>query len=192
MKPALLFGRLILPLVSLMVALVITIGWLSQRMAAVDKAQRQQQQVQTRLTAVTQKIMQSAQDKQWIARYSAEYSQLQRNGFIGEDQRLVWNQALISAGTRLGLTDLSFDIAPQKPHSPDVMAGTLTLMDTAVQFTAGIPHEGVFAQLLHDLRMQGHGIFTVRECTLSHTLGMSPLQAQCVFEWHTLAQGAGA
>jgi len=190
MKHTLLSRQLLLPIISLLMVLVIAGAWLTQRMAMVDKGKWQQQQLQAELAAVNQQIALSAQDRQWIAQYSADYRQLQRNGFIGDDQRLVWNQALISAGARLGLTAVSFDIAPQQLHQPELPSGAFKLMDTPVQFAAEIPHEGIFAQLLDDLRSQNHGIFTVRECTLSHVMETQPLQAQCVFEWHTLAQKA--
>ena len=192
MKESSMFKSLILPVMSLIMVLVIVALWLSQRVAMVDQAQRQQQQLQAELTALNQKITQTAQDEQWITQYLAEYRRLQRTGFVGNDQRLAWNQILIEESSKLGLKDVSFDIEPQKPHQPDAMVGTLTLMDTAVQFNASVPHEGVFAQLLDDLRKREPGIFTVRECALSHVAGLQPLQVQCVFVWHTLAPGAAA
>ena len=188
MKHTLITSRLVLPFLSLLMAFGIAAGWVYQRMQRVDSVQLQQQQTQAELAAVHQRIVQSAMDKQWVVRYLTEYRRLQRIGFIGEDQRLEWNQALMSTSAGLGLTAVSFDIAPQQPHHPELV-GAFKLMDTPVQFTADIAHEGVFARLLDDLRSQGPGIFTVRECTLVHTVETLPLQTQCVFEWHTLRQG---
>lgn len=188
MKHILITSRLVLPFLSLLMAVGVAAGWVYQRMQMVEGVQLRQQQTQAELAAVNQRIVQSAMDKQWVARYLTEYRRLQRIGFIGDDQRLEWNQELMSASAGLGLTAVSFDIAPQQPHHPEA-GGTFKLMDTPVQFTADIAHEGVFARLLDDLRSQGHGIFTVRECTLLHAAETLPLQTRCVFEWHTLMQG---
>lgn len=187
MKHILIASRLIAPFLSLLLAFGIAAGWVYQHMQLVDRVQLQQQQAQAELAAVNQRIAQSAMDKQWIARYLGEFRRLQHNGFIGNDQRLEWNQELLSTSAGLGLTAVTFDIAPQQPHQPD-SGGAFKLMDTPVEFTAEISHEGVFARLLDDLRSQGHGIFTVRECTLFHPAEALPLQTRCVFVWHMLMQ----
>ena len=92
----------------------------------------------------------------------------------------------MTSSARLELNAVNFDIGPQQRHQPQVPIGTL-LMDTPVQFSAEMRHEGIFVQLLDALRASPHGIFTVRECTLNHALENLPLQMQCVFEWHNLA-----
>ena len=190
MKSILLTRQMLVPAITLLLVLILSGAWLYQRMAIRDNAQQQLQQVQTSVVAVDRQIAQSVQDREWFIAYMDEYRRLQRNGFIGIDQRLEWHQALMTSSARLGLNAVNFDIAPQQRHQPHVPSGTFKLMDTPVQFSAEVPHEGIFVQLLDALRTSPHGIFTVRECTLNHALENLPLQAQCVFEWHILAPEA--
>ena len=190
MKYVLLSRQVVLPCMLLAMVWLIAAGWLYQSLDMVDIAQMRQQQAQAKLATVEQKIMQSAENGQWIASYINDYHQLQRRGFIGGDQRLAWSQALLLASARLGMRDVSFDIGPQQQHQPVLAGGTYRLLDTPVQFTAQIPHEGIFAQFLEALRKQNEGIFTVRECTLLYVKATAPLQARCIFEWHTWAAGS--
>ncbi|MDR3390157.1 MAG: hypothetical protein P4L77_00340 [Sulfuriferula sp.] len=184
--------QLMLPFASLIVVLLLAAGWLYEHMAMVNAVTQQQQQVQIELNTINRKIAQSAQDKLWIAQYLQAYRGLQRDGFIGGDQRMAWQQMLIVTGDRLGLHGVNFDIAPQQPHRPELQIGALNLMDTPVQFTADMPHEGVFAQLLDDLRTQKHGVMTVRECTLSHAVESAPVQMRCILVWHNLTPRAAS
>lgn len=190
MKQSLWIRQLLLPAAIFLLVLIVSISWLYQRLVMVESVQQQGQQVQAALTEANQKINQSVQDKQWAGQYLKAYTQLQRSGFVGDDQRLTWYQTLVATSSRLKLSDVSFDIAPQQLNSPALPSGTLQLMVTPVHFTAEIPHEGVFAQLLEDLRVQEHGIFTVSECTLTLASESLPLQTHCLFEWHTLTPEA--
>lgn len=192
MKRTLLTRRMILPFSSLILALFVVGWWLLQRMELVDRVEMQQRQVQSELMQVRQQISQSAQDKQWIAQYLTDYHQLQHNGFIGPDQRMVWNKELVAASSRLGLSSVVFDISPQQPHQPGLPAGTLKLMDTPVNFVAEIPHEGVLARLVDTLQAQSPGIFTIRECSLTHSDVTLPLHLDCLFVWHTLTEQGAA
>lgn len=188
MKAVLLIRPMLAPVITLLLVLMLSGGWLYQRMLLRDNAQQQLELAQMSVAAVNRQIAQAGQDQQWANEYLGEYRQLQRSGFIGKDQRLDWYQALMTNSARLELNAVNFDIAPQQRHQPQV-AGAFTLMDTPVQFSAEMRHEGVFAQLLDALHDSGHGIFTVSECTLQHAPERSQLQTQCVFEWHNLVSG---
>lgn len=192
MKQTLLTRKMILPFASLMMVMFGAGWWLSLRLELVDMAAMQQQQIQSELMQVRQQISQSAQDKQWIAQYGTDYRDLQLSGFIGPDQRLAWDRELVTISSRLGLSAVTFDISPQQPHKPDLVTGGLKLMDTPVSFAADIPHEGVFARLIESLKDQGPGIFTLRECSLTHADETMPLHMQCLFVWHTLLEQGGS
>ena len=189
MKSVLFIRQMWTPVITLLLVLILSGGWLYQRMTMRDNAQQQLRQAQMSVAAVNQQIVQAGQDQQWINEYQGEYRQLQRIGFIGKDQRLDWYQALMTNSAQLGLNAVNFDIAPQQRHQPLVSVGAFMLMDTPVQFSAEMRHEGIFAQLLDALSNSHHGIFTVRECTLNHALENAPLLTQCVFEWHNLVSG---
>lgn len=187
-----------LALLALLLAVVLGGVILRSAWLAKQAAHQQLTQLQMALNEAQRRLAQSGNEKDLVQRYLDVYHILQQRGFIADDQRLAWRDALDQARRSLTIADMKFSIGPQQPYSgalkPDT--GNLVLREAKVNVNAQLLQENQLAQLIASLAAQPHGIFGVRDCTLQRTALQAPtnttpqLQTQCTFTWYTLAAGA--
>jgi multidrug resistance efflux pump len=184
-----------LALLALLLACVLGGVLLRSAWQARQAAQQQLTQLQMALNEAQRKLALSGTEKDLIQRYLDAYHALQQRGFIADDQRLAWRDALDQARRSLNIADLKFSIGPQQPYSGALKldTGDQLLREAKLNFSAQLLQENQLAQLITRLAAQPHGIFGVRDCTVQRTSLQAPtdttpqLQTQCTFAWYTLA-----
>ncbi|NOT17008.1 MAG: hypothetical protein HOP20_02925 [Sulfuriferula sp.] len=139
------------------------------------------------LSAAQQQRVQTLRDGDWWRQHEADYQRLLATGFIGEDARVDWHQALSRASKLTGVHHAEFDIAAQVPHQPEVKIGQRLLRDSIVHWRGEVAHEDVLVTLLAQLSQAGHGLFSVRSCTLSHADEQALIGVDCEFSWQVLS-----
>jgi hypothetical protein len=139
----------------------------------------------------------SGDEKETIVRYLGDYEQLQREGVVGEEQRINWVDGLRLANIRSELFGVDYQIGVQQPFAgagePD--AGGLKVRQSVMKIRAPLLHEGDLLRFLATLENQRVGLFTVNQCTLDRTgpAGSVPryqpnLAAECDLTWITLVE----
>jgi len=170
----------------------------SDRLKAMARQQLVQQQGQLREART--RLQRSGDEKDIIVRYLDGYRQLERSGFIGEEQRINWLDGLRLANQQADLFGVDYQIATQKayPYAADFNPGQITLNQSVMKLSFRLLHEEDLLRFLAALGRQGGGIFTVDQCNMKRvdTRGVIRYQpnvtAECELSWITARVGASA
>ncbi len=188
------------PLLALLVVLLAGASaiYYSDQLKAAARQQLVQQQNQ--LKDARTRLQKSGDEKDIIVRYLDSYRQLERAGFIGEEQRINWLDGLRLANRQADLFGVDYQIETQKPyaHAADLNPGQLALYQSAMRLKFQLLHEDDLMRFLAALARQGGGFFTVDQCSLRRidTRGVIRYQpnvnADCDLSWITARVGASA
>jgi hypothetical protein len=170
----------------------------SDRLKAVARQQLVQQQNQ--MKDARTRLQRSGEEKDIIFRYLDSYRQLERTGFIGEEQRINWLDGLRLANQQADLFGVDYQIGTQRPYpyAADFNPGQLVLNQSIMRLQFRLLHEEDLIRFLAALGRQGGGIFTVDQCSLKRadTRGVIRYQpnvmAECDLSWITVGVGASA
>jgi len=166
-----------------------------QAQSALVRQEAQLREAQTRM-------QRSGDEKGIIVQYVDKYRQLQSAGFIGDEQRINWIDALRSANTGVDLFGVSYDIGAQQPyaHAAELAPGPIALQQSRMKLEFRLLHEADLLRFFDALREQQVGLFHLDQCTLRRTtpdgtLRYQPnISANCELVWITAtpaASGAG-
>ncbi|BCB25555.1 hypothetical protein SKTS_04410 [Sulfurimicrobium lacus] len=149
-----------------------------------------------------ERLQKSGDEKDKILRYRASYLALQQQGFVGDEQRINWVDALRAASLNLKMFGVSYQIEAQQPYqSPAVTdAGQYRIHQSLMKINLGLLHEEDLMRFLNALEEQRAGIFSLRECTLQRQSAgkvenakVQPnLQADCSLDWLSISEARGA
>jgi hypothetical protein len=126
--------------------------------------------------------------------FAALYDQLQAQGIVGGDQRLIWVQNARDAGDALKLPYLRYTTSPQQVfEAPWLVPGVSAPVTVSVmELQMGLVHELDLMRLFARLR-QSPGLFQVRSCVLErlgHDVPPAPDKANvtgtCQLAWFSL------
>ena len=184
---------LVLAAVALLGALSI---YYSSRMMIAAGQQLAQQQLQ--LKEARTRLQKSGEEKDIIVRYIDRFRQLERGGFVGEEQRINWLDGLRLANQQTDLFGVDYQIGVQGGYAfaSEFNPGTLKLNQSVMRVRFRLLHEGDLARFLSSLANQDTGIFTVDQCWLRRidTGGVIRYQpnvnAECELSWITIRVGA--
>ena len=145
------------------------------------------------------RLQRSGDEKQIIVRQLPSYSNLERIGFVGEEQRLNWVEGLRLSNQQSQLFGVSYQIGAQQPYpfASELNPGQLTIHHSLMKINFNLLHEGDLMRLLSTLGKQGAGFFSVNQCqmdrsgTANITAGSAVryqpnLRAECDLSWMTV------
>jgi hypothetical protein len=142
----------------------------------------------------------SGDEKDTIVRYLGSYEKLQREGVVGEEQRINWIDGLRLANIQSELFGVDYQIGVQQPYGgvSEFDAGGIKLRQSVMKIRIPLLHEGDLLRFLATLEKQRVGLFTVNKCSLERTgtASASPryqpnLSAECDLAWITLIEDSG-
>jgi hypothetical protein len=192
-------NTLILPLLVLLVTLVgvvMAVKWTEERAQA---AQRNLDAQQTQMREAQIRVQKSGAEKDLIIRYLPDYQQLGALGFIGNEQRINWLDALRNANQKGGLFGINYDISARQPypHAALLAPGSVNVMQSVMKLRFQMLHEEDLLKFLEYLSEQNAGVFVVNHCSMRRTstnvtVRFQPnMSAECQLAWIT-AQPAPA
>jgi len=113
---------------------------------------------------------------------------------VGEERRLEWLDALARIRSARGLSDLRYQIDPQKPWKGDRPGTLLEVRSSAMKVEIALLHEGELLRFLDDLRSSGGAYYAVRRCSVHRSPGKEAqgLRAKCEIDLITMAEGKKA
>ena len=151
---------------------------LQSRQAALDAARARQQQSQTEARLIEQHL--------------EAYQALAARGFVGEENRLAWIEAVQLANRASGLYGLSYTLSPRSA-APAAVAGGLPLQQTRMVVKMPILVETDLPRFLAALGERAPGLFRVDSCRVSRAGdGVPPtdndpaLDTECQLLWFTV------
>jgi hypothetical protein len=185
---------LALAIVALLGALAV---YYSGRLMIAARQQLAQQQVQ--LKEARTRLQRSGDEKDIIVRYIDGFRQLERTGFVGEEQRINWLDGLRLANQQADLFGVDYQIGTQRPYAfaSEFVPGPLALNQSVMRVRFRLLHEGDLERFFDSLARQGTGIFTVDQCLLRRidnrgVIRYQPnINADCELSWITVRVGPG-
>lgn len=181
------------PLLVLMATALVATGGVYYTDLLVKQARQQLAQRETQLREASTRLYQSGEEKEVITRYLASYQQLQRIGFVGEEQRINWLDGLRLANQQTELFGVDYQISAQRPYpyAAELGPGRLALHQSVMKLRFRLLHEGDLMRFFNALSSAGAGVFSIDECTLKRTEASAAvryqpnLTADCELSWIT-------
>jgi hypothetical protein len=169
----------------------------SERMMVAARQQLDQQQAQ--LKDARTRLQKSGDEREIIIRYLDRYRQMERLGYIGDEQRINWLDALRVANRQADLFGVDYQIGAQRPYvyAADYNPGKIALNQSVMRLRFRLLHEADLLRFFNALSRQGNGLFTIDQCVLRriNTGGIIRYQpnvnAECDLSWITVKVGAG-
>ncbi len=145
------------------------------------------------LRAAETRLQKSGEEKEVIVRYLDRYRQLSDAGFIGEERRIAWLDALRAANQAVRLFGVDYHIDPQRPYAyaSELAAPELVLRESTMKLNLSLLHEEDLPRFFATLARQNAGLFVLDKCAVRRldpgtVLGYRPhLAADCELSWIT-------
>ena len=186
------------PLLALFAVIAAGVGSVYYTRDLLQAAERELVQQQQQLNEARTRLQKSGEEKATIARYIDSYRYLQQLGFVGDEQRIDWIDALRLTNQQMQLFGIDYQIGAQQsyPYASELDPGQLALHQSVMKVHLGLLHEGDLMGFLSTLARQNAGLFSVNQCmvTRADTGGsiryQSNLNAECELSWITVKPGA--
>lgn len=153
------------------------------------------QQQQTAFNAARARQQQGQTEARLIAQHLDAYHDLTARGFVGEENRLAWIEAVQLANRDARLYGLSYTLSP-RAAAPAALASGLPLNQTRMVVKMPLLVETDLPRFVAALRARAPGVFRVDRCRLSRISDAPPqpinqpeIDAECELLWFTVAAG---
>jgi hypothetical protein len=183
------------PIIGLVLAIMVVgllVTYADEYRAENEAALQTQQNL---LNQARQKFQSSGLEKETIIQYLPIYNQLLATGFVGEERRIEWIEALRQIHAQHKLFSIDYSIGLQESYNPSYLPnlGNFKLKRSVMNLKLDMLHEGDLLALLDGLHEQTTP-FIVRECEIKRPVGAvvnaknmaSNMQANCEIDWLTL------
>jgi hypothetical protein len=190
---------LTLPLLALAACLLVCVAAIHFSHTEIDKAQQRLTAQQALLREARLRVQKSGDEQDIILRYQNRYRTLLKTGFIGDEQRINWLDALRVVNQKAGLFGVSYQIAPQQPYvfSSELSPGPISVRQSVMKLRFALLHEGDLTQFFELLSQQNSGIYVPELCTIQRTPGSPTMRyqpnlvAECELSWLTVKPAEG-
>ena len=188
------------PLVILGVTLVVIALMLVFVQNYSNAEEKLMQAQQNLLSTARQRYQSSGLEKETISEYLPQYQLLINKGFVGEERRIEWVEALREQHKKNKLFGIKYSISQQEEYKPSFLPslGGLALHRSIMKLDLNMLHEGDILQLTESLNAENAAPFMLRDCEITRlnaggALGnqlVANLHAQCELDWLTMREPA--
>ncbi len=148
----------------------------------------------SRLQALVRNHQELVEAERIIETLFGRYRKLEARGFIGEEPRLQWLEALRRMGEENGILAMEYRLHEQRPYSlpPTVDSGSYQVYASAMDLQVEALHEGDLLLFLDHLHGQEGGLVMVDGCTLRRQggndvlPGVANVRADCKLSWFSI------
>jgi hypothetical protein len=156
-----------------------------------DNARQELQKQRSLLTEAHLRFQRSDDEKAIIINYLPEYQKLQKQGFIGSEQRINWLDGIRSANQQAELFGIEYKVGPQEPIKAlgDVTDSSGKLRQSLMDLNFRLLHEEDLMRFFRALEQQQVGLFSINNCSLERVADIRTLQfqpylgAKCQLAW---------
>jgi hypothetical protein len=186
--------KLRLPLMAALFAFTASLLGVSATRDQLSAAQSQLENQQQLLNQAQRRLRQSGEERDLIVKTLPRYQELEQAGFIGEEQRINWLDALRTVNRELRLFGVEYQIGPRQVTTiPGLSTGQFDLMRSSMKLSFQVLHEGDVLRFFDLLQRTNSGVFQLKKCALyridNTALGarfQPNLRAECVLDWLTM------
>jgi len=193
-------STLTLPLLALAAGLLVCIATIRYSRAEIDKAQQQLTAQQTQAREARMRVQKSGDEQDIIVRYQDAYRKLLQAGFVGDERRINWLDALRVVNQEAELFGISYQITPQQPYvfASELTPDPMSVRQSVMKLRFALLHEGDLPRFFELLSQQNAGVYVPELCTMQRTPGnpamrfQPNLMADCEISWITVKPTSGA
>lgn len=184
---------LTLPLLVLLLTLLAVVAAVKITGDRAEEARRKFDAQHAQMREAQIRVQKSGMERDLIIRYLPDYRRLNALGFVGDEQRINWLDALRNANQQGALFGVNYEIAARKayPRAAAFNPGQLSVMQSLMKVRFQMLHEQDLPNFLVNLSAQNAGVFVVNHCDMvrnggSQTTRYLPnLTAECELAWIT-------
>lgn len=148
------------------------------------------------------KLARARDEEVEIKKKIARFSELDRRGILGLEQRLEWIEQIRQIKNVRRIPDVQYEIAPQQAVDAAILPGSSANFEfrtSTMQLKMLLLHEEDLINFLADLRDSAKAFLRVRRCEVERlprggeSRGIPPqLSAACTIDWITIREKRGA
>jgi hypothetical protein len=189
------------PAIVLVIALVASYAMLEYTSQQRLQSSKRYQNDQAALRDAQTRFQRSGDERQTVLHYLQTYRQLEKLGFVGQEQRLNWVEGLRAANEKAGLFGVDYQIGAQESFPYLAKGDPLgeRVRRSQMKVALGLVHEEDLMRFFGALAAQRPGIYTLNGCSLDRvTKDSAPaarqrnLTASCELSWMTIDPGKAA
>ncbi len=186
-------STLAVPLLVFAVVLLAVVGAVKFSSDRASEALRQFSAQQVQLRDAQTRVRKSGSEKELIVRYLPGYQQLAAIGFVGDEQRINWLDALRVVNQKGELFGVDYDISPRRPYAlaSTLAPGQMRVMQSMMKLRFQMLHEADLPRFLELLSNQKAGLFMIDQCTIRRSTSTLSTRfqpnvgAECQLSWIT-------
>ncbi len=197
MKPGLTFRDLALIRGRLVLAVTLSLLGLSLVLVSLDlvqAARRSHGQALAQHQEAQRRLSEMRGQEQAIGPALARYGELQKRGYLSQEDRLSWVEQIRRIQVQRGLPGLRFELAPKQPI--DHGDAGIELLSSRMKLELQLRHEEELLGFLADLRSAASAYTRLRGCRLERLPdgdrsqgATAQLAATCSIDWITVGAG---
>ncbi len=161
--------------------------WIEARERAYERARAD-------LAEAARQFRSASDDRAVYRQYADRFRAMSQRGWIGDESRLSWIEALQSINADLKLSVLRYEIGQRTPASGvrAPASNRLNLYQTPMRLEIGALHEYDVVELLERLNERGDGLLSLSGCTFRRAGDLrlqaraTNVDASCALDWYTL------
>ncbi len=155
---------------------------------------------EARFKDISRKYLVLNEKKRILKMHYPRFVKFHDQGILGEEQRLNWVETLKSAGARIRIPSLRYEINSRQPYTPEftLATGPYQVYTSTMRLSLGLLHEYDVVKLLQELDKNASGLYSIKECSLKRLgeqLARNPngqnLSAECKLLWFTISFSNG-
>lgn len=181
------------PLILLIAILIAAAGAIYYTHQLSQQASAALAKQQTLLRDAQARMRRSGDEEVIITQYVDKYRQLQQSGFIGDERRIEWLNALRLANERTDLFGVNYGIDAQQPYAyaAELNPGQFAMRQSVMKLEFQLLHELDLLRFFDELRAQNSGLFQLDQCIMRRTeitaaIRYQPnIAAKCQLTWIT-------
>lgn len=162
-----------------------------------DQAEQQHQAEQQALIQARTQLLQASADEAGWKIFLPRYQSLAKRGWIGQERRLAWLEAIDAVHRQYRLFPVAYQISAQAPYTLQGIPPPEQLDVLASRMTVKLPllHEGDLIDFLDGLKRASVGFFMTQGCRIQREASapgddssqlQATLSAECTLDWLTL------
>lgn len=161
----------------------------------VDAQRQLNQGSQAGLGGMKTKYEEAIHQLKLVDEYYAGYKELEKQGFVGNENRLVWVEALNSIAQLKKVTAIDYDIKPMKSYKPDYELGASLFLVNSSEMVLRMKllHEHDLLYLFDELGRRTKSIFDIKKCNISrhnkklkYNIDAVNITVECTLNWFTI------
>lgn len=190
------FAALKLSFALVLAALVLAVVGIVWSRGVAHDAQAALAREQAAYDDAEKKLARSRDQQRLVETHLNEYRALVGGGFVGDEDRLAWIEAVQLASRSVGLSGLEYRLSPRVAADPALAHG-LPLGQTTMTLAMPLLVETDLPRFFAALRARAPGLYRVQGCRLSRPGGevfeavnQPRLKADCELLWYTVTAPA--